>query len=191
MQIDFVTLFKETMRDMEEWKKIENTDGKILVSSLGRIKSLLRNGKILKTQLNKKGYHVVRVTINGIKRTIRVHREVAKAFVDNPHNYPQVNHIDGNKANNAATNLEWVTNRDNAIHAIKTGLWDSVIAGSIAENNRRKKGIIGISPTGMRKEYASVSEAERELDSRHISDVLKGKRKHVKGWTFSYKGVMS
>ena len=69
-------------------------------------------------QPNTKGY--LRVTING--KNLLVHRLVAKKYVPNPENKPQVNHIDGNKLNNHYTNLEWVTNQENRTHAVEHGL---------------------------------------------------------------------
>ena len=171
---------------METWKEIEGFNGKILVSSRGRIKSELRNGTILKSQTDSKGYHRVRITVNQVKRTLKIHREVAKAFLPNPNNLPQVNHIDGNKNNNAVDNLEWVTNRENALHALSNGLWDSVIRGSIAENERRKKRVIATSGD-QTIEFESVSAAERYFESRHIVDVLKGRRSHCRGWRFRYE----
>ena len=172
---------------MEEWRPIQGTKGFIEVSNKGRVRSLLRGEpRILKTQTDNKGYHRIRVTIEQEKRSYRVHREVAKAFIPNPEKLPQVNHRDGNKDNNSVNNLEWVTNQENAIHAIKNGLWNSVFESSQRENERRKKPVIGIDPEGHLMRFESVSEAERYLDSRHISDVLKGKRSHVRGWTFAY-----
>lgn len=175
---------------MELWKSIEGTNGLIAVSSEGRVLSLL-SGKprILKTTVDSKGYHRIRVTIERDKKSFKLHREVAKAFIPNINNLPQVNHKDGNKNNNSVSNLEWVTNRENALHAIKNGLWDSVIAGARKENESRRKAVIGYYSTensaGSRY-FKSISEAERIIGSRHIVDVLKGRRTHVKGWTFRY-----
>ena len=175
---------------MEIWKEIVGTKGFIEVSSEGRVRSLLGGTpRILKTQVDNNGYHRIRVTIERIKMTYKVHREVAKAFIDNPSNLPQVNHIDGNKDNNCVSNLEWVTNKENAHHAIKNGLWDSVLEGSKRENESRKKPIIAYRINGEypnTRYYRSIAEAERDIGSRHICDVLKGKRSHVKGWSFQY-----
>lgn len=69
------------------------------------------------------GYKKVSINnASGKRDTLSVHRLVAKAFVPNPENKPQVNHIDGNKENNNASNLEWVTHGENSRHAVKLGL---------------------------------------------------------------------
>ena len=176
---------------MEIWKAIDGTSGMVEVSNLGKVRSLLRPEKtVLKSQRDQKGYRRVSVTVNRKKTTFKVHREVAKAFIPNPENKPQVNHIDGNKENNAVDNLEWVTNRENAKHAFATGLFDSVIAGACRSNERRKRAVIGFDPyTGKGYRFESVSEAERYIGSRHITAVLKGRRKHARGWTFVYEEV--
>lgn len=194
------------------WKVIEGTEGMMEVSDDGRIRSLLTPRMTeLKCQEDGKGYCRVRVTINRVKRTFKVHREVAKAFIPNPYNLPQVNHIDGNKKNNRADNLEWCTNRQNVIHAFESGFYRpekainpisiNDIDFSVYDKRRthkrknriitntklscNRKPIIG-TKDGCTKYFESVSEAEFFLDSRHISDVLKGKRNHVKGWSFVY-----
>lgn len=76
------------------------------------------NGHILKPQPNNKGY--LRIMVN--KKSYFVHRLVAQKYVPNPNNNPQVNHKDGNKLNNNANNLEWVTNQQNRTHAVKNSL---------------------------------------------------------------------
>lgn len=175
---------------MEMWKAIQGTKGFIEVSDKGRVRSLLRGTpRILKTQADGKGYLRLRVTIEREKTCFKVHREVAKAFIPNPDNLPQVNHKDGNKNNNCVSNLEWVTNKDNAHHAITNGLWDSLFEGSRRENERRKKPIIAYRIDGVfpcTRYYESIGEAERDIGSRHITAVLKGKRTHTKGWAFQY-----
>ena len=76
------------------------------------------NGRILKPQLNGKGY--LRVSIG--KQLMFVHRLVAQKYVPNPENKLQINHKDGNKLNNYYKNLEWVTNQENRNHAVENDL---------------------------------------------------------------------
>lgn len=76
--------------------------------------------KVLNGYPNTKGYLLVDLSTK--KRGVKVHRLVAMAFLPNPENKPQVNHIDGDKTNNNLNNLQWVTNGENQKHAFKLGL---------------------------------------------------------------------
>lgn len=114
----------------EIWRDIKNVDGFYQVSNLGRIKTLdcfivEKNGKIkrkgqkiLKQSFTSTGY--LMVNLRG--KYFKVHRLVALAFLPNPENKPQINHIDGNPLNNRLENLEWATPKENIEHAINTGL---------------------------------------------------------------------
>lgn len=99
---------------LEIWKDIDGYDGRYQVSSWGRIRSI--NG-ILKPYENKKGYLKIGLCKDGICHKHRINRLVAIAFIPNPDNLPQVNHMDGNRQNNSITNLEWTTNLENRRHA--------------------------------------------------------------------------
>ena len=90
---------------MEIWKDIEGFEGLYQISSWGRVRSIRG---IIKPYQNKKGYYKVGLHKNGKGHKKRVNRLVALAFIPNPHNLPQVDHIDGNKHNNSVTNLRWV-----------------------------------------------------------------------------------
>lgn len=120
----------DTMK--EEWKDIEGYEGFYQISNLGRVKSLggwcgtaKRKEKIRSTSLTHDGYVKVRLVHQGKDKTVRVHRLVAEAFIPNPESKDTVNHIDGNKKNNAVSNLEWVDRTEQMLHAYNLGLKSS------------------------------------------------------------------
>lgn len=107
----------------EEWREVDGFKGRYRVSNFGRIISRRTGFKyIMQYQITKKGYYLVGLYMDDIKYYKSVHRLVALAFIDNPDSKPQVNHIDGNKLNNNASNLEWVTSSENRVHGIKNNL---------------------------------------------------------------------
>lgn len=95
--------------------------GNYLVSKEGKVFSLLTM-KEIKTFKLKLGYYAFEMRINGKRKVKYLHRALAELFVENPNNKPNVNHIDGVKTNNNIENLEWVTQKENIVHAWKTGL---------------------------------------------------------------------
>jgi len=120
---------------MEEiWKEMPNFNGIYMASNTGIVKSLdhfcksknggkrIQIGRVLKTTISKKGYFQISLSLNGTRLHTGVHRLVALAFIPNTLNLPQVNHKDGNKLNNNIENLEWCTNKENCIHAVKNNL---------------------------------------------------------------------
>lgn len=91
------------------------------VSRQGQVYSA-HTDRILK-DCNCAGYRNVGLSVNGQCKSFKVHRLVALAFLPNPQNKPDVNHKDGNKANNWLSNLEWSTEKENVQHAVRTGLF--------------------------------------------------------------------
>lgn len=105
----------------EQWKRHPNFD-KYAISNLGRIWSE-NSQKVMSPFKQNSGYWQIQIVDNNGKSTrFLVHRLVALVWIPNPTNKPYVNHIDGDKTNNTAINLEWVTNSENIKHARKTGL---------------------------------------------------------------------
>lgn len=180
----------------EIWKNIEGYCNFYQISNLGRVKSLSRvvnsriknhttrkvKEKILKPIL-RTGYYSVNLYINETeKQFCPIHRLVAKAFIYNPKNLPQVNHIDGNKLNNNVNNLEWCTAKENIIHAHKMGLCKSKCTKRVNQYDKNFNYI---------KTWNSISEACRKYDlaTTNISKVCKGMKKSTGGYIWRYADI--
>lgn len=107
------------MERHEEWKSVDGFRGGYEVSNLGRVRSL-KTGvpKIMRHHDNREGYRKVQLLLCGVVKDLYVHRLVAMAFVDRPSSdRQQVNHINADRSDNRAENLEWVTPAENQRHA--------------------------------------------------------------------------
>ena len=100
------------------WNKLQYNGYEVSDTGLFRSFVKNKNGKILSLAKTKKGY--VQVKIAGKWRN--AHRLIAEAFIPNPYNKPQINHINGIKDDNRVQNLEWNTQSENLIHAYNIGL---------------------------------------------------------------------
>ena len=129
----------------EIWHPCAGFETHYEVSNMGNVRSVERyvnnghkNGlkklpmRVLKPALGKSGYLLVTFSVDNTQSSQNVHRLVARAFIFNEANKPQVNHKDGNKKNNAVDNLEWVTVSENGLHSFR-------VLGNTAWNKGMKK----------------------------------------------------
>ena len=163
----------------EIWKNIEGFGGLYQVSNLGRVKSSYTN-RVLKGYKDTCGYLLVGLYKNNIRSSKKIHRLVAQAFIPNPDNKSQVNHIDEDKTNNNLSNLEWVTAKENLNHGTRTERMSKTQSIPIIATNIK---------TGESKEFYGLRECSRQvgLHPQNISAVLKGRLKQTGGYTFKYK----
>lgn len=154
----------------EQWKDIIGYEGYYQVSNIGRIRSLdryliksngvreFKEGKILTVCHNKRvNVYEVHLHINGVRKCRKVHRLVAEAFIhnDDPINKTTVNHIDGDRSNNASCNLEWCSYSENLKHAYDD--LNRVVNRAKSKNTHCKS----VDYFGNEIEYKSVAEASR------------------------------
>ena len=149
---------------MEIWKDIPGFDGQYQASSHGRIRSLSRQlklkngfsrnhlGRILKEFTDRDGYRHVKLSKNNQVKLYRVHRAVAKAFIPNLLNLPQINHKDEVKDNNVAGNLEWCDNLYNTRYGTAIQRKANTRRGKPFVNGRGEK-----SKTSKLKEHQVIS----------------------------------
>ena len=170
---------------MEEiWKDVEGYEGLYQVSNMGRVRSLRRN-IILRQRITRKGYKMVKLSTNNIRKGYYIHRLVATAFIPNPDNLPQVNHKDENKLNNCVGNLEWCDCKYNQNYG--TGTRRRQLANT---NGKCSKPVLQYSLDGtFIKEWKSTMDVERNLgfDNSHISACCRNIRKTAYGYIWKYK----
>ena len=164
---------------MEIWVDVENYEGLYKVSNMGNILSLRRN-KLVIGDINNAGYRRVILYKEKKRERFFVHRLVAKYFCPNYKEENVVNHLDGDKQNNKASNLEWCSRSENDIHAYNLGLRGANNSKRVAKYNLETLEIIAI--------YDSIVEASREnqIWASAISEVCNGKYKQWKGYGYKF-----
>ena len=174
----------------ELWKEI-NGFNKYFVSNFGNIKRITykitdsikriqtKNEQLIHPSIDKDGYKQVVLTSDlNQRKTLRVHRIVGDAFIENLELLPFINHKDGIKDNNVVDNLEWCTSSENVQHAIKTGLCNTSI--SIVQLSLDGKYINVFNST-------RLAQLETNIDASCISKVCKNQRKTAGGYKWIFE----
>ena len=183
---------KENKKEVETWRDIKGYEGRYQVSNMGRVKSLSRevaskNGskqyrkeRILKPRSNGKGY--LRVSLcksSSETKDFYIHRLVCEAFHENPMNRPDVNHINEDKSDNRACNLEWVTRKGNCNFGTRNTRVAKALSKPVGQYTQEGELV---------KVWQSTREVERQLGfcHSHINLAAKGKQKTSYGYVWKY-----
>ena len=180
----------------EIWKDIEGFEGKYQVSNLGNVKSLNYNGtkfaRNLRPKKNMNGYLWVDLWENGVPNHFLIHRIVAMTFIDNPNNYPIINHKDENPLNNTVDNLEWCDYSYNVIYSLeRKGKRNNTTRKYTRRKNRdlRNKHIIQKTKDNrFVREWKDLGEIDCLTDMRRwpISECCSGNRKTAYGYKWEF-----
>lgn len=181
----------------EEWRFVRESNDAFMVSSYGRVASLSREikcysssktktvPKLLKSQANWGGYQRIRLTAKPYDKTKLVHRLVAEQFIPNPNNYPYIDHLDGDKSNNNASNLMWCTRSMNMMNPITRIRNSNARKGNTSANT---KPIIQLKNGVVINTFQSVTEAANKynLSTGTLCDCCKNQNHTYKGYNWMY-----
>jgi hypothetical protein len=171
----------------EEWRAVKGYEGLYEVSNLGRVRSLFRYKQIVKGVPTNRGYLRVTLCKDKVHKLCSVHRLVATAFIQNPHNYPCVNHKDEVRTNNQANNLEWCSYKYNANY------------GHIVEKKKKNRDYSSISREVEQiydgkiiKIFPSITEAAKSVSNNryaktNICRVCNCVNKHAKAYGYEWR----
>ena len=148
-------------------KDVVGYEGLYGITSCGRVWSYRRK-RFLKHGVNRKGYLYVVLCKDGKTKTYTIHKLVAEAYIPNPNNLPQVDHIDNDKTDNYVNNLQWMTNRDNCRKSHNKAILQYTLEGEFV------------------REWPSASDVGREVQG-NICACLKGRIPTAYGYKWAYK----
>lgn len=190
---------------MEEiWKSVPGYEGIYEVSNFGKVRSSdrmiiyengrrhIKKGKLMANIIDGLGYLRVGLSEKGKTITCKVHRLVATAFIPNPENKSEVNHISGIKINNRTENLEWCTRSENIKHAFRIGVKTPGMGmlGKTGIKNNLSKQVVQLSKdNSFIKNYVSMAQIEEitGIPGTNISRACQGKLKTAGGFRWMYK----
>lgn len=176
-----------------EWRNVTGTDGRYQVSDDGYVRSMadidhrgqFMKGVVLQHSISTTGYPMISID----RKPKKVHILVAKAFVDNPEEKPEVNHKNGNKLDARHTNLEWVTRSENHKHRYEVLMHKPPMLGKTGALCKNSKPIRGVNvETKEVRLFAGTADAARELGIAQsgVSKAARGGIRAFQGWHWEY-----
>lgn len=183
----------------EEWKDVVGYEGLYLISNFGRLKRTYKNGneKLLKFHFDKDGYLFTIVCRKQEKSNKKQHRLIAEAFIPNPNNKPEIDHVNGIKDDNRIENLRWcnrIENRNNPVSRdryarARKGRHINIPNKCILNLRRDTRKCVQIDNGVFLKEFDSITEASKEtgIPRTSINSCVRGRRKSAGGFTWKYK----
>lgn len=194
--------FIESIRlEGEEWRDVVGYEGLYMVSSFGRVMSCEKHlhavskaGKdfirtqqpfLMNLQISTTGYYITMLTTNYRREIAYVHRMVAQAFIPNPENKPQIDHIDTNRVNNILNNLRWCTQSENNLNPISNAKFRKSKTG--ISNPNKWVPIVSISKDGTVKHYHNICSVTKDGHyCNKVIDCLKGRYSQHHGLRWMY-----
>ena len=165
--------------NVKHYKKIKGYEN-YLISNQGRVFNF-KFKKFLKPTKDQGGYLFVNLCKNGIKKSHKIHRLVALAFIYNIFNKPTINHIDPDKTNNFVSNLEWATNKENTQHALNNGLFKPIKGEKHSSSKLTENQVLEIRRIFATGEYTKAALGRMfGVSRRYIGDIVNRKNwKHI------------
>lgn len=180
---EFIKMISE---DGEEWRNVVGYEGEYLISNLGKLISLKRKEPFrIKSKVSTEGYEHVVLYLNGVKQFTSIHRLVALAFIPNPENKPQVDHIDRNRLNNVYTNLRWCTGSENMLNPLTRDVLKPINKGR--EHPNVHKSVVCLKDGKLIHTFYKMNLCEQYgFERSSVAKCCKHKKKTYKGHTFLY-----
>ena len=186
----------------EEWKPVKGYEGYYEISNYGNVKSVDRikkeicrhggyrttfhKGKYIKQFENNKGYYFVRLSKSNAIEKKYLHRLVAEAFIPNPENKPEVDHIDGKPQNNNIKNLQWATHKENLNNPIAKQRWSKTKKGKANIELAIPVYQYTIDGKFVKKWYSAVEAGENGFSKMSVWKCCNNKQKNHKGFIWKY-----
>lgn len=190
------SIFDTSPLPNEEWRDIPNFEGLYQISSMGRILSIGRKVESIKYALNtqdrilspfltKNGYQAITLVKDKRKYRFYIHRLVGQSFIANPHNLAEIDHINTNRTDNRASNLQWCSRKGNMNNPISRENVRNALLGKL--NNHSSKSIVQLKDGVLIATFPSIAEAGRTgYDTSCICEVLNGTKKLYRGYKWAY-----